>query len=157
MKLVSYNDYSVTIKEGLFKKKRVLSYREYFDLVFPMFDSAQELGYELNKERYRSFMSNHAACVSCYRDLIKQQFNPVSVVLCSHDGNDEVIRTTKRVAFSSVEMFRSITNIGDVVELGDIRFVRVSNIVWKVEGEGKDNYMNDFDLVMRIVFHGGYR
>nr|DAJ48572.1 MAG TPA: hypothetical protein [Caudoviricetes sp.] len=153
MKIVSHNDYNVTIKEGFFKRKRTVSYREYFDLVFPMFDNVQELDWEIKREGYRSFLNNHAECVSCCRDLVKQRFKPVSVVLCSRDGttNDDVNNTSKRVSFSSVEMFRDVTAVGDVIELGDRRFVRVSNIIWKIEG--KDNYMNDFDLVMLIVFH----
>lgn len=148
MKLVSYTDYNVTIKEGFFKRKRTLSYSEYFDLVFPMFDSVQELDYQVKMEGYRSFLNTHAECVSYCRDLVKQRFKPVSVVLCSHD--DDVNNTSKRVSFSSVEMFRGVTEVGDVIEVGDIRFVRVSNIIWKAEG--KDNYINDFDLVMKIVF-----
>ena len=148
MRLVSYTDYNVTIKEGLFKGKKMLSYSEYFDLVFPMFDSVQELDYQVKMEGYRSFLNNHSECVSYCRDLVKQRFKPVSVVLYS--GDSDVHNTTKRVSFSSVEMFRNVTEVGDVVELGDRRFVRVSNIIWKVEG--KDNYMNDFDLVMKIVF-----
>ena len=148
MKLVSYTDYNVTIKEGFFKRKRTLSYSEYFDLVFPMFDSVQELDYQVKMEGYRSFRNNHYECVSYCRDLVKQRFKPVSVVLCSHD--EDVNNTTKRVTFSSVEMFRVVTEVGDVVELGNTRWMRVSNIIWKVEG--KDNYMNDFDLVMKIVF-----
>lgn len=148
MRLVSYTDYNVTIKEGFFKRKRTLSYSEYFDLVFPMFDSVQELDYQVNMEGYRSFLNNHSECVSYCRDLVKQRFKPVSVVLYS--GDNDVNNTTKRVTFSSVEMFRNVTEAGDVVEVGDTRLVRVSNIIWKVEG--KDNYMNDFDLVMKIVF-----
>lgn len=148
MKLVSYTNYNVTIKEGLFKRKRTLSYSEYFDLVFPMFDSVQELDYQVKMEGYRSFLNNHAECVSYCRELVKQRFKPVSVVLYSHD--DDVNNTSKRVSFSSVEMFRNVTEVGDVIELGDIRFVRVSNIIWKVGG--KDNYMNDFDLVVKIVY-----
>lgn len=152
MKLVSHNDYNITIKEGFFKRKRVFSYREYFDLVFPMFDNVQELDWEIKREGYRSFLNNHAQCISDCRDLVKQRFKTVSVVLCSRD--DDVNNTSKRVSFSSVEMFRSVTEVGDAVELGDRRFVRVSNIIWKVEG--KNNYMNDFDLVMLIVFHKFY-
>lgn len=148
MRLVSYTDYNVTIKEGFFKRKRTLPYSEYFDLVFPMFDSVQELDYQVNMEGYRSFLNNHSECVSYCRDLVKQRFKPVSVVLCLHD--DDVNNTTKRVSFSSVEMFRNVTEVGDVVELGERRFVRLSNVIWKVEGE--DNYINDFDLVMKIVF-----